>query len=196
MKKISLFFLALMCSAILFAQTSAKLGIKGGLNVANLDVKNVNTDARLGFHGGLLAHIHLTPQWGIQPELLYSGQGMEENINDSKWKLSYINVPVMIQYMFDNGFRLEAGPQIGFLVDGEIEGDNGSELDITNDLKTIDAGLGLGIGYLTYSGLGISGRYNLGLTDINEDGGNTIKNRVFQVGLFYMLDQSHKRKSR
>ena len=196
MKKIGLFIAAVFLGSAVMAQIGPKLGIKGGLNVATLKVDNVdNLDSRIGLHGGLLAHFHLSPQWGIQPEIMYSGQGMEETITDSKWKLDYINVPVMVQYMFNNGFRLQAGPQIGFLINGEIEGEDGSEVEITDDLKKIDAGLGLGVGYLSHSGLGVDARYNFGLSNINESG-NEIRNRVFQVGLFYMFDQSHKAKSR
>ena len=201
MKKTSLFIAAVFAGSALMAQTSAKLGVKAGLNIATLKVENVETvDSRLGLHGGLLAHIHLAPQWGLQPELLYSAQGMEEDLDndgrDNKWKLDYINVPVMVQYMFNNGFRLEAGPQVGFLVNAEIEGEDGSDLDVKDDLKKIDAGLGFGVGYLSYSGFGIDARYNLGLSNINDAAGNEIKNRVFQVGLFYMFDQSHKAKSK
>jgi hypothetical protein len=169
------------------------------LNVSNvaLEPEVIDKGTRLGFHGGLLAHIHVSPQIGIQPEILFSGQGFEDNTNDAEWKLNYLNIPVMIQYMFDNGFRLQAGPQVGFLLDGKIEGDaGGADVDIADDLKKIDAGVGLGVGYLSYSGLGIEGRYNLGLTNINDVGTNELRNRVFQISLFYMLDNAHKSKSR
>lgn len=202
MKKISLVIGAALFSSVLFAQTQPKFGLKAGLNVANLNVENVDDlDSRLGLNAGLLAHIHLSPQWGIQPELVYSQQGMKVKNNtstendDVTWKVDYVNIPVMVQYMFDNGFRLQAGPQIGLLVNGKIEDNADTEIDIKDDLKKVDAGLGLGLGYLTYSGLGIEARYNLGLSNINESG-NDIKNRVFQVGLFYMFDQAHKAKSK
>jgi opacity protein-like surface antigen len=196
MKRMCLFVAAAFISLAAVAQEKPVFGLKAGLNVATLDVDNVNNlDSRLGLHAGLLAHIHITPQWGIQPELLYSAQGMEESITDSKWKLDYINVPVMVQYMFNNGFRLQAGPQIGFLVNGEVESRDGSETEITDDLKKVDAGLGFGFGYLSDAGIGIDARYNVGLSNINESG-NDIKNRVFQVGIFYMFDNRHKAKSR
>jgi hypothetical protein len=199
MKKLSLFVSVILLGSAVMAQTSAKLGIKAGLNVSNvaLEPEVIDKGTRLGFHGGLLAHIHVSPQIGIQPEILFSGQGFEDNTNDAEWKLNYLNIPVMIQYMFDNGFRLQAGPQVGFLLDGKIEGDaGGADVDIADDLKKIDAGVGLGVGYLSYSGLGIEGRYNLGLTNINDVGTNELRNRVFQISLFYMLDNAHKSKSR
>lgn len=198
MKKLSLFVSVILLSSAVMGQTQAKIGLKAGLNVANvaLDPEVVDKGSRLGFHGGLLAHIHLSPQWGLQPEVIYSNQGFEDNTNNAEWKLNYLNIPVMLQYMFDNGFRISAGPQVGFLLDGKIGGDNGADVDISDDLKKIDAGIGAGIGYLSYSGFGIEGRYNLGLTNINDAGANELKNRVFQISLFYMLDNAHKAKSR
>ena len=198
MKKLSVFVLAVLLGSALMAQTQPKLGIKGGLNVATLNLEeDEDNESRLGLHAGLLAHIHLAPQWALQPEVVYSGQGTE--IGDFKLKNDYINVPIMIQYMFDNGFRLEAGPQLGFLIKAKIEG-NGAEVTNTEDYKKTDIGVGLGLGYLSYSGIGINARYNLGLTDINDADDITpaskIQNRVFQVGLFYMFDNSHKAKSR
>lgn len=201
MKKLSLFVAVILLSSAVMAQTQAKIGLKAGLNIANasLTPEAVDVGTRLGFHGGLLAHIHLSPQWGIQPEVIYSGQGFEDNTFNVEYKLNYLNIPVMVQYMFDNGFRINAGPQVGFLLDGKIAESGYPDVDIKNDLKKIDAGVGLGLGYLSYSGLGIEGRYNLGLTNIKESVGgdvDEIKNRVFQVSLFYMLDNQHKAKSR
>jgi hypothetical protein len=71
-----------------------------------------------------------------------------------------------------------------------------SQYFTSEDFKSTDVAWTFGLGYLTYSGLGIDGRYNLGLSNINKAGGNTLKNNVFQVGLFYMLDNSHKAQSR
>ncbi len=193
MKKISLLFAFAIFSTAVFAQTDAKFGIKAGLNIASLHVEeDESTDSRLAPHVGLLAHIHLAPQWALQPEIMYSGQGLEDG--NVKWKLHYINIPVNVQYMFDNGFRLQTGPQVGFLASGEI--DPGDE-DLDDDLKKTDVSWTFGLGYLSYSGFGVDARYNLGLTNINEfDDSNKVTNRVFQVGVFYMFDQSHKAKSR
>jgi hypothetical protein len=58
-------------------------------------------------------------------------------------------------------------------------------------------GVGFGLSYLTYSGLGIGGRYVLGLSKINEEAvAYEAKSRNIQLGLFYMLDSRHKAKSR
>ena len=166
------------------------LGAKGGLNIYNIHNDNgVKYDTKLGFHLGLLGHIHLDKQFAIQPELVYSAQGAKYTVagNEVKMKLGYINVPVMFQYMFDNGFRLQAGPQVGFLASAKSETNN-SNIDIKDDLKKVDFALGFGAGYINpKSGFGVDARYNLGLSDINETGSVKSTNRGFQLGVFYQF---------
>jgi opacity protein-like surface antigen len=195
MKKISLFITAALLSTALFAQSSANFGLKGGLNIASLKVEDQeSSDSRLGLHLGALAHIHLAPQFALQPEVVYSQQGMKTNVTgtETTFKLDYINIPLMLQYMFSNGFRLEAGPQLGFLINAQV-----GNLENKEDYKSTDVALGVGLGYLSTSGLGINGRYNFGLTNINEfDPNNNVTNRVGQISLFYMFNRAHKVQSR
>jgi hypothetical protein len=191
-------------SAILLAgmasQASAQapsFGIKAGVNIASLSTTSGSTSSKISGHGGFLAHIHLAPSFALQPEIVYSGQGMKQNLNgvEYDWNLNYINVPIMFQYMFSNGFRVEAGPQVGLLLSAKIKNAGGST-DIKDDLKGVDMGLGFGLNYLTYSGFGLGGRYNLGLSNINKNNGSPVKNRVGQVSLFYMFQSTHKASSR
>jgi len=199
MKKIILFSCGLLLSVCLFSQ-EAKFGFKAGLNVASLS-NNQGSEfgSRLGLHGGVLAHIHLSKQFALQPEVVYSGQGAKYTIIDGEHALSldYVNIPVQLQYMFNNGFRLQTGPQVGFLVSVKDKRD-GTETGIftSDDFKTVDFAWSLGVGYLTESGLGVDARYNIGLKNINDAGSAVRKNNVFQLGLFYLLDHSHKVKSK
>ena len=200
MKKISFLFAFVLAGITLFAQ-GPKFGLKGGLNIASLST-DASTDfnSRLGLHAGGLVHIHLSPQFSLQPEVLYSSQGAKYTVSDQEHSLglNYINIPLNVQYMFNNGFRLQTGPQVGFLVDVNDKY-NGQETEFftSDDFKSIDAAWTFGLGYLSYTGLGVDARYNLGLININDDAaGNTLKNNVFQVGIFYMFDNQHKAKSR
>lgn len=178
----------------IFLSTSAtaqnvNIGVKAGVNVFNLEDENdFDYKSRTNFNGGLLGHIHLGPQFGLQPEVMFSGQGAKSKAlgTDAELKLSYINVPVLFQYMFDNGFRLQAGPQVGFLVKAESEiGD--VENDVKDDFKTVDFAVTAGVSYVhPPSGFGVDARYNLGLTDITEGAGD-LKNKGFQVGVFYLF---------
>jgi hypothetical protein len=201
MKRINVFIGILFVSMGAFAQHAPTFGLKAGVNFANWNSENENVeyDLRTGLHVGGLAHLHLSPQWALQPELQYSSQGTKTDLGslgEYKWKMDYINVPVMVQYMFNNGFRLEAGPQVGFLVNAKQIDEDDNKEDISDDFKKVDFSLGVGLSYLTYSGLGLGARYNHGIANINDDRTFETRNRVFQVGLFYMFDSRHKAKSR
>lgn len=192
MKKAGLFLCTVFFSSVLFGQTDAKFGVKGGLNIASTsNTIEGETGTRLAPNAGLLAHIHLSPAVSLQPELMYSGQGGE--VAGVDLLLHYINVPVLVQYNFNNGFRLQTGPQVGFLVgvNDKIDG-NETNIFTSDDFKSTDIAWSFGLGYLSKSGLGIDGRYNLGLTGINDGGGGKTTNRVIQLGLFYLFDHSHK----
>lgn len=197
MKRLKVFIASLFVCSTVMAQEDPKFGLKGGLNVSTLDYSNgTDADWRAGFHLGGLAHIHVTPSFSLQPEVYYSSQGAKlPYSNDDKLNLnlSYINVPVLLQYNFANGFRLQGGPQVGFLV-GVSDKVNDVEQNgySTSSFKSVEVALPLGMGYLGYSGLGVDVRYNIGLTNIRKNASSTMKNNVFQVGAFYLFDHRHK----
>lgn len=171
------------------AQTG-NIGTKIGMNSYTIvNDSGPGFDSKIGLYAGLLAHFHINRQFGIQPEVVYSMQGAK--YDGTNFNLDYINVPVMLQYMFDNGFRIQAGPQIGFLVRAKGEGNLGS-MDIKNDFKSIDAGLSFGASYVhTPTGFGIDARYNLGLSDISESSSLVSNSRGLQVGVFYLFNHQN-----
>jgi hypothetical protein len=100
--------------------------------------------------------------------------------------LNYLNVPVLLQYMFSNGFRLEGGPQFGLLLNGKRK--SGEVVVNDNAFKSTAFSIPLGLGYLASSGLGFDARYVFGLSNLNDsENGPTIQSNVFQLGLFYQL---------
>ncbi len=94
--------------------------------------------------------------------------------------------------MFDNGLRIQAGPQVGLLLSGKSK-INSNTVDIKDDLNPIDFAVSFGAGYIhPASGIGIDLRYNLGLTDINKNSTVVSTNRGLQVGLFYIFGKRSK----
>lgn len=188
------FYVGLATAIFLMVGTAGaqqtNFGVKGGLNLYNIQNDNdAKYDTKTGFHLGMLLHFHVASHFAIQPELLYSAQGAKYNtgIGDINLKLEYANVPFMFQYMFDNGFRLEAGPQIGFLTNAKSEF-NGSDSDVKDDIKKVDFAIGAGVGYINpSSGWGVDARYNHGVSNINENGSVNSYNRGFQFGLLYQF---------
>lgn len=192
MKKVIVFSAGILLTVFLKAQTGAvHFGLKGGLNVSDVTVSgNNNLDSKLGIYAGGLAHIHLSKTWAVQPELMYSMQGAKDG--DQKLNLDYINIPVQLQYMFDNGFRLQTGPQVGILVNAKAKAGD-VKYDVKDGFTNADFSWSFGTSYLTNSGLGFDLRYNLGLTDIDKATSVTNKNSVFQLGLFYQFMHQHKK---
>ena len=200
MKKINLLALGITAAILSFAQSPAKFGLKGGVNVSTINWDDdTEGDSRIGLHVGGLAHIHLSPQWALQPEVYYSAEGGKMPVSSNEevtWKNDYVNIPLLVQYNFDNGFRLQAGPQLGLLVSSKVEDQDDEEDDADEIFKSTNVGLSFGLGYLTHSGFGIDGRYNLGLNRITESSIQEAQGRSFQIGVFYLFDNSHKAKSR
>lgn len=188
MKKITVLAAGLLLLTSVNAQT-AQFGIKGGMNAASLHVKDNSTlKTKIGFNAGILAHIHASDQWAIQPEIIYSSEGAKGKVDNTTGmvNLGYLNIPVLLQYMFDNGFRIEGGPQMGFLMSAKNK-IGSTTTDIKDNYKSTAFSIPLGVSYLTMNGLGFDARYVFGLSNINKNTNPTVQSNVFQFGLFYLF---------
>jgi hypothetical protein len=196
MKFLAILFAVIVIPGIAMAQHGnspegqMNFGIKGGLNVYNINNEdNTGYDSRVGVNLGMLGHVHIDPHFALQPELVYSSEGARytDDFGDTYYyHLDYVNIPILFQYMFDNGLRLQAGPQLGILVNAKSVLDN-SSVDL-NDTKSIDFSPSIGASYIVpATGFGMDLRYNLGLSNINADNGPASTNRGLQLGVFYIF---------
>ena len=189
MKKLVLAFL-LFTGGTCYAQHITG-GIKAGVNFSNFsggDFESVSKKSKVGFHGGGFLNIAFG-SLSIQPEALISTQGAQiDSVNGSyDWKLTYINVPVMVKYRMAGGFYLEAGPQFGFKINDDIG--NSTINDFANNL---DLSIGAGLGFQSKGGLGIGARYMAGISKVGDfQGASNIdpdfKNSLIQLSLFLAL---------
>lgn len=213
-------FIVIICVLLLTMTVQSQeilFGAKAGVNFASVGSNDMDhVEGVTSFHIGGLMEIPLNEKFAIQPELLYSSQGAKveqtESRQDisvtvnSKIKLDYINVPIMAKYYIAEGFALEAGPQIGFLIsakaqtNGEIVGDLPPEIieiieeewksrdgDIKDDCQTLDFGVGAGASYRLKMGVFFGLRYNLGFSNIYKDDTRGLKNKnsVLQISAGY-----------
>lgn len=157
-------------------------GVKGGLNFATISGDNIkNTGTVAAFNFGVMSEISISDKFSFQPELMFSGQGY--SLGDDVIALSYLNVPLMGKYYLTKGLSVEAGPQLGFLLGAKHE-----SLDVKDSFKTFDFGINAGLGYKLNNGLNFGARYNLGLTNINDQNGSgKNKNGVIQVSVGYFF---------
>lgn len=204
MTRNAILFAALFLGAVSIAPASlaaqdVMLGVKGGVNIADVDIDDPSdegeTDTRTGFVGGLFAQFGLGDLFAIRPEGLYSQKGFsqEEAGVDATLKADYIEVPLLLAARLSQGSVrpvLFAGPVIGFEASCEVEGvvdgvevsadceDQGIETESTDFGAAFGAGLELDAGGFVVL---LDGRYTLGLSDLDASETSEAKNRAWSV---------------
>lgn len=158
--------------------------------------------------GSYLSYFFIKDQLGLQPEINYSVKGFDVLETDrgqkisSKYKISYIEIPVLISYRFLLRGRFKPGlvfgPNFGFAHKvREIQtafGDT-EKRELDDNLKKMDVGLVFGGNIRYYLGsisVILSARYILGLVNISKNimkvaydfqEVDTIKNRALTISL-------------
>jgi hypothetical protein len=158
--------------------------------------------------GTFLSYFFIKDQLGLQPEINYSTKGFDVVETDqgqeisSRYKISYIEIPVLISYRFPlrGSFKpgLVLGPYFGFthkVREVQTAFGNTEKRELDDNLEQMDIGLVFGgnIRYRLGSMSVIFGvRYSLGLVNISKDimevaydfhEDDTIKNRAFTISL-------------
>lgn len=189
------FMLASVTRVALAQDNSLRVGIKGGLNVSNLYVDDVDDEnPKYGFHVGVYTQLFESDVFAIQPEILFSTKGTRTTYDelgfegDAKFNLNYLDIPVLAVFKLGDAAEIHIGPYFGYLlsantdVDGDI--DDFEELDRDN-FKSWDYGLSAGVGF-NAGAVQIGARYNYGLQKIAEsDVAETVlgdaKNQLAQI---------------
>ncbi len=196
---------ALVAAAAQGAEAQMRIGAKGGLtfSTVSFDPEDEDTQTLLGFAGGGEVQIPLGASGvSLQPELLYVRKGVEFDEGGgatSKFKLDYIEIPVLLRYDIPAAAVtpfLYAGGSVGFEASCKAEGEDGSISidvdceDVDVDTESTDFGVlfGGGIGFAAGPGrLFVEGRYNIGLVDVDASEGLEAKNRSGAVMLGYSV---------
>ena len=99
-------------------RAQAQLGVKGGLNVAELTGREGESSSYKAFyHVGVFYQANLLGPLSIQPEVQYSLQGgnLKSAFTNYDSKLHYLTVPILAKLTLGPVF-VEAGPQFGVLL--------------------------------------------------------------------------------
>jgi hypothetical protein len=187
--------LPLLATALLFSQimmAQFHIGIKGGANITKVEGKSFKDEFKYGYHLGGFAEIGLGNKLGIQPEVLFNqySSTLDSNYNhvyqdvftsdQSSVKLSYLSIPILLNYkLLGNFLTLQAGPQFSVLINqSKTLLQNGGEAFKNGDFAMV------GGAQLKFSAIRITGRYVVGLNDINDIGSqDKWKSQGFQVSL-------------
>lgn len=195
MKKILslLAFFSLMAAGVYAQGVSG--GLKLGLNLSSQTQSysgggwsaTTSPSFRPTIHAGGYLTLMLSEKFGVQPEVLYSGQGYKQG--DATVKMDYIAVPVLLRLNFSPLFSIHAGPQIGMLMSAKVK-DEDESADIKDMVKKTDVGIAAGLGIDLPMGLNFGFRFVKGLTNVADDtffANQTHKNYALQFSVGYKL---------
>lgn len=194
--------LSLSTTSLAIAQSQPKMGVKGGLNVSNLYIDNVDDEnARFGLNVGLYGQLLSSDAFALQPELLFSTKGSHNEFDGFadqtvKFNFNYLDLPILAVFKLGESAEIHAGGYASYLLNANISydgdfGSGGEDLDRDN-FKTYDYGLVGGVGF-NFGTMQVGARYNYGLVKIaDSDAAELVigdaKNSVGQVYLALNLN--------
>lgn len=169
-----------------------EFGLEGGLNLSDiqgLDQASSVSRFNLGFYFDItLKQPSLIFHTGV---LVKSAMGAKElpvyDVGDDDLnnafeggqvdrRLTYFNIPLLLKYKFKGDFYLEGGTMVGLRNKAEdiftkkvINNDDLTyKLSVKDDIRPLDAGLLVGLGYrlMRGNGMNLGVRYYVGLVDV------------------------------
>jgi hypothetical protein len=189
MKKTILALMAFSFAIISNAQ-GVRLGAKLGANLNKVTGKSFNEEFDLSYHVGGFLEIDFNKKWGIQPEVYFnqatttrsSGFATLYSTNpnaNTDIKLNYLSIPILLRYNIGNLVTLNLGPQFSILMNNDKTLlQNGGSAFKDGDFAMA------GGAQINLKMLRIYGRYNIGLSNINDiDDKDKWKNQQLQLGI-------------
>lgn len=204
MKKI---ILSLLAVGMLSSAANAQLRIAPelGLNMANMAIKGTSTTMKAGAALGAVIDFSLTDNLTLQPGLFYMMNGA--SMTGGSISVNTIQIPINVIYLLgdegDNRFFFGAGPYLGYNIGGNIKPSGGSSTSLNigsdklkDDIKAMDFGLGVNVGYLLASGLFFRAHYQTGLAELSPQDGGSIKTSGIGVTAGYYFGAKKDKKSK
>lgn len=188
-----------LIAALLFSQAimaQFHIGIKGGANIIKIDGRSFKDEFRYGYNLGGFVELGLSKDLSINPEVLFNQYTttLDSNFNhiyqnvfnpayQSRVKLNYLSIPIILNYKLIGPISLQVGPQFGILIDkNKTLLQNGSSAFKSGDFSLL-AGA-----QIKLSRLRVNGRYVIGLNNINDiDNQDKWKYTGFQLSLGFAL---------
>lgn len=151
------------------------------------------------------AGVNFTSQGCAWDDFDYWEDGVKVKIKDQSDILGYVKIPIVANYYIFKGFAVKTGVQFGFLVaskfyahgkaDMDILGDGVNRevdlygtVDVKDQYQKFDFSIPIGVSYQFKVPIVIDARYQLGLTRLNKqtyEGVKNSKNSVFSLTVGY-----------
>ena len=180
-------FFVLIAAAIVCMSASAQVqfGAKVGFDMTHFWGEDAPHGLQPNYQVGLMMEYKFNPKFAIAPEVVFAAQGGKASDKvdvedvpgivsaEGTFHTNYINVPLMLKFYATPSFSIDFGPQVGFNVYSKItaSGKVGTieakeTIDLKDNTKTVDFGLGLGATYNLTNNAFVQARYTLGLTNV------------------------------
>jgi hypothetical protein len=194
------FLLSLSVLVLITLHLSAQethFGAKAGVNFSSISSNepDYSVSMRAGLHIGGGVNLGISDNFSLNVDLLYTQKGAKQEteyteINnsvtitrsqESKVRLSYIELPVLARYKLESGIYFNGGVYFAFLAGYKDEYtiiqtvNNGNNINTSTEsgsstddagIRGTDIGLKLGLGYEFESGLDIGLNYGYGISNI------------------------------
>ena len=171
-----------------------KLGVKAGANITGMSGLSFKEGFEFGYHAGAVAEIMFSKKIGIQPEFLFSENRLRAGNefssiytqalpNITNIKLTYLAIPILLNYKPIKLISFQMGPQFGILINQTNSlANNAGQAFKGSDLSLL-TGLQINLPIVR-----VYGRYAIGLSNLNDiDNQDKWKSTGLQIGVVLAL---------
>ncbi len=182
------------------SQEKIQFGVKGGVNFTTMTSNDYLYDEKYktGLYLGATVEIPLGKKFSIQPEILYSSQGIKGKalvnypslvpgpmpVFYAEHKLDYIKIPILAKLYLAKNFSLEIGPSFNFLVNDEFTYNSYTQTDLA---KKFEFGGVVGLSYKVKSDVVVNANYLNGFSNVLKSPFENSKSYGFSVGIGYLF---------
>lgn len=218
-KSVGVVVVIALASTLFMNAQEKNFGVIGGLNYANIRGDRTdltNNSWRTAYHLGLFSNFSLSDRIALEPRILFSSKGYNNEIDFSEFdnpsgippsqrlvkyanRNNYLSIPILFKYKLMNNLSLDLGPEIAFLlhskdvvtkVDGEGYFAEGDVPEEGSGDFFLDYGAMAGVTYYFTDDASIQLNYFHGLSNLhrkNSIGDSTENNSVIQLSLGYLI---------
>jgi len=156
--------------------------IIAGINSSQIEGDRLKGYNKPGLVLGIGAAFPINSEWSIEPELLYAQKGSRSSQNEQALNgkietiaLTYIDLPIIVNYKLREDLVLQAGLSPNYLIGAEIDpGTNIGFQNARSQFRDYDICISGGAEYIAWETIGLNIRWNYSLLPFNlvEDNSN------------------------
>ncbi|MBN1599081.1 MAG: PorT family protein [Bacteroidales bacterium] len=194
MKRFITILFLLIIPVALYSQRF-KGGILLGLNVSQIDGDSYAGFNKAGLVAGAYVFTEFTENWSAQMEIRYAEKGSSTPFNYSdpiKYRLQYVEIPLVVKYKLFKNFKLEAGLSFGYLF-AAAQKDAAGYFQFEEIPDRTETAICIGLTYDLFDRLTVGARGSYSLFPIWGDplesyGKGAWFNSVITFGLYYRIE--------